>query len=177
MNYPAELGLVSRITLEGVKLDHVDNLGVIAVFVVPKISKPAMFTAMDHTTQHGHFRASYVGGFRVKVLEGVMPKGRLVAKADACLMVDEELSFFEDPVDPALVPWRKGTCLFDAVTIRGNEIRSGEQVGFMLPNCSRIQIFLQLDPGPRAKLEIEALGGEYEARSPMSPLPAMKEIA
>lgn len=175
MDCPAELGLVAPISALGAKVYRVHDRVASAIFVAPEIAKPATFTVMDHTTKHGNSQVSYLGGFRVKVLEGVMPKGRLRAYSDACVMVSEDLAFFENPVDPALVPWKKGSCLFDAVALRENELQLGVQLGFMLPNASKMEVLLDLDPGPRVKLEIEALGGEYEGRSPMYPLPTFKE--
>lgn len=161
---PPELALVNPIAQDGLKLKRIHGGGVHrAVCNVPKTRKSCTFTAIDYLTVSDVVSAHYLAGFRVKCQGGPLPKGRLRAEVDGDFVVEEDLSFFAQDVEPVKVPWKKKPlCLFYAIPLENGVARPKEIVGFALPNASRIKVYIDLEiVEEAAEIEIEVLGGLY----------------
>lgn len=174
---PAELVLVNPVACNGLRMKRLYGNPVHqAVCRVPATKNRCTLVAIDHTTASDLVSVHYLGGFRVKVLKGALPKGRLRVQVDTVPVVDEPLPFFTKEVAPSKVPWKKSMSLFHVIPVEGNVARPQELVGFALPNASEIKAFLDLESAPRgALLEIQALGGFYLGEKSCFPL-APKEI-
>lgn len=177
MTFPPEMALVNPVAGHGLRIKKLYEHPVHrAVCRVPATKKRCTLVAMDHTTAADLMSVHYLGGFRVKVLKGALPKGNLRVQVDTVPIVDEPLSFFTKEVVPSKVPWKRSMALFYVIPIEGQVARPQEIVGFALPNASEIKAFLDLESAPRgALLEVEALGGFYLGDKSCFPL-APKEI-
>ena len=169
---PAELVLVNPVACNGLRMKRLYGNPVHqAVCRVPATKNRCTLVAIDHTTASDLVSVHYLGGFRVKVLNGALPKGRLRVQVDTVPVVDEPLPFFTKEVAPSKVPWKKSMSLFHVIPVEGNVARPQELVGATLPYFR----YEGLSAPRGALLEIQALGGFYLGEKSCFPL-APKEI-
>lgn len=112
--------------------------------------------------------AVHLLGAKVRTLDGLeLPEGTLRIRVDQEVVLEEDLETLAEDRDPLLLPWQAidpKNCLFVATEIVENVADGGQQLGFLLPNASNVEIWLNLEPLSHAsKLEIELLLNVYDA--------------
>jgi hypothetical protein len=111
-------------------------------------------------------KAYHLWGVKVRVLEGgELPVGRIRVLLDhQDLILKENLVRLAEDRDPLLLPWEsRAGCQFWATEVWENEADGDQRLGYMLPNGSYVEIWLDLEPLDHpVKLEFEILMNLYD---------------
>lgn len=114
--------------------------------------------------------AYYLARVQVRPLEGnTLPKGILTVRVDGETVVTGKLSSFlpeKDPLDPqSPYRWRKTDGLIKACAMVGKTVDSKHQIGFMLTNMSKVQVYLSdVKADQKHAIEIKLLSALYTSK-------------
>lgn len=114
--------------------------------------------------------AYYFPGVQVRPVEGkTLPKGILTVRVDGETVITGKLSSFlpdREPLDPqSPYRWRKTDALLKACAVVGTSVDSKHQIGFMLINLSKVQVYLSdVAADQKYSIEIKVLSALYTSR-------------
>jgi hypothetical protein len=177
MNYPTELALVNPVALNAWPATLLQERVFTHHVKLTKADSGFDHKVVKEITVSKGPEAYYLAGVRVKATAGELPKGFLKIVVDAYPILVQPILYFTKEVDPADIPWLDSLGLFGAVCRDGKRIHPEKGVGFMLPNCSQIEISLKIADPVDADLEIKIIGADYLTQGPPINLKSLKEIA
>jgi hypothetical protein len=108
--------------------------------------------------------ALYFSGIKVKAVEGELPVGKILVKADGEVMLSGDLRAFGEDPDPGKTPWLlKDKGLLFTASPATPPYDWKVVVGHFLPNGTMIKVYLELPDDEKGELEVTLLGEKYQA--------------